>query len=171
MLISLTCIVSTWYTLSWYLDIDFELLGFDLTMTFHTLYKSFCIEVLWMFYDFKAFVEYQSCCIKNHMKIKFFTLAQYFKSSVQLHQDTFKDKHLQWVQLKTNTTCLFCFMSKIWTCAELWTHSVQYLCLYFQRSLVRFEIPLSHHQLRSLSFWNIDCVIEAAYSWIWNTLH
>ena len=31
---------------------------------------------------------------------------------MQLHQNTFKDKHLQWAQLKTNTMCLFCLCWK-----------------------------------------------------------
>ncbi len=61
-----------------------------------------------MSYDSEAFVEYQSHCIEDHMKIMFSTLAQYPKGSAQLHRDTFKGKHLQWAPLKTNTTCLFC---------------------------------------------------------------
>lgn len=42
----------------------------------------------------------------------FSTLAQYPKGSAQLHRDNFKDKHLLWAQLKTNTTCLFCLRRK-----------------------------------------------------------
>lgn len=88
------------------------MLGFDPTTTFQTLYKPFCLEALQMSHDSNAFVEYLARCIEDHMKIMFYTLAQYPKGSAQLHRDTFKGKHLQWAQLKTNTTCLFCLRRK-----------------------------------------------------------
>ena len=94
------------------LEIDIDLLDFNSTTIFQTLYKSFCLDALQMSYDSEVFVEFQGRCIEDHVKLMFFTLIQYSMGSAQLHRDNFKDKHLLWVQLKTNITCLFCLRRK-----------------------------------------------------------
>jgi len=85
---------------------------FDPATVFQTLYKSLCLQALWMSYECQSFADFQCQCIKNQLSAMFIAMNHHFNSSAQLHQDNLRKQKMNWTQLKTNTTCLFCLQQK-----------------------------------------------------------
>ena len=81
-------------------------------MVFRRLYREQCLRALLSVINSQKFAEDLCICIEDDLGLLFQAFDLDFETAAQVHANNIKRQALQWGQLKSHQTCLFCIRRK-----------------------------------------------------------